>query len=69
MLNTPGLLLLAIRLNVLTVEQADQIKATLEGHRFRMGFNSFQDLVSDEDWSISRKLGRLREDISRRLNS
>jgi predicted nucleic acid-binding protein len=46
-LNTPGLLLLAIRLNVLTVEQADQIKATLEGHRFRMGFNSFQDLVSE----------------------
>jgi len=44
-LNTPGLLLLAIRQNILTVQQADQIKAILEQHRFRMGFDSFQGLV------------------------
>jgi predicted nucleic acid-binding protein len=46
-LNTPGLLLLAVRLNVLTIQQADEIKAKLEKHRFRMGFGSFQDLVNE----------------------
>ncbi len=47
-LNTPGLLLLAIRQGVLTVQQADEIKATLEANKFRMGFVSFQDLMTDE---------------------
>ena len=47
-LNTPGILLLAIRQGVLTVRQADQIKATLEANRFRMGFVSFQDLMTAE---------------------
>ena len=46
-LNTPGLLLLAIQQNKLTVQQADQIKAILEQHRFRMGFGSFQELVDE----------------------
>ncbi len=46
-LNTPGILLLAIRQKVLTVQQADEIKTVLEENRFRMGFNSFQDLVNE----------------------
>jgi predicted nucleic acid-binding protein len=47
-LNTPGILLLAIRQGVLTVKQADEIKASLEANRFRMGFASFQDLMTDK---------------------
>jgi predicted nucleic acid-binding protein len=46
-LNTPGILLLAIRQGVLTLEQADEIKALLEANRFRMGFASFRDLVDE----------------------
>jgi predicted nucleic acid-binding protein len=46
-LNTPGILLLAIRQRVLTIEQADQIKVLLEANRFRMGFASFRDLVGE----------------------
>lgn len=46
-LNTPGILLLAIRQGVLTVEQADEIKTLLEASRFRMGFASFRDLVNE----------------------
>jgi predicted nucleic acid-binding protein len=46
-LNTPGILLLAIRQRVLTIEQADEIKAQLEANRFRMGFASFRDLVGE----------------------
>jgi predicted nucleic acid-binding protein len=46
-LNTPGILLVAIRQKALTVQQADEIKAILEENRFRMGFDSFQDLVSE----------------------
>jgi predicted nucleic acid-binding protein len=44
-LNTPGILLLAIRQNVLNVQQADEIKDILEQNRFRMGFKSFQELM------------------------
>ncbi|MGA9241116.1 MAG: hypothetical protein WBW03_03965 [Silvibacterium sp.] len=47
-LNTPGILLLAIRQGVLTVKQADEIKASLEVNRVRMGFASFQDLMTDK---------------------
>ena len=46
-LNTPGILLLAIQQGVLTVEQADEIKTLLETNRFRMGFASFRDLVGE----------------------
>jgi predicted nucleic acid-binding protein len=46
-LNTPGILLLAIRQGVLTIEQADEIKTLLEASRFRMGFASFRDLVTE----------------------
>lgn len=46
-LNTPGILLLAIRQGVLTIKQGDEIKALLETNRFRMGFASFRDLVDE----------------------
>jgi predicted nucleic acid-binding protein len=45
LLNTPGILLLAIRSGVLTVEAADQAKTRLESLRFRMTFKSFGDLL------------------------
>jgi predicted nucleic acid-binding protein len=45
MINTPGLLVLAINNGVLTVEEADQIKAALERRRFRMTFASFKDVL------------------------
>ena len=44
-INTPGLLLKAIRRGVLSVEAADEIKAELERNRFRMDFVSFKELV------------------------
>jgi predicted nucleic acid-binding protein len=44
-LNTPGIILLAIRNGVLTLHQADEIKHTLEKNRFQMGFRSFEDIV------------------------
>lgn len=44
-LTTPGLIVLSIRANLLTIEQADQIKLVLETHRFRMGFDSFRDIT------------------------
>lgn len=46
LINTPGLLLAAIHAGVLTVEEADQAKAVLEQHRFRVKFNSFRDLLN-----------------------
>ncbi len=45
-LTTPGLIVLAIRACLITVEEADEMKATLERHRFRMPFGSFQERVS-----------------------
>lgn len=45
LVNTPGLLVLAIRRGVLTVDEADRIKAMLEAKRFRMTFRSFRDLM------------------------
>ncbi len=44
-LTTAGLIVLAIRANLLTVEQADQIKLILETRRFRMAFDSFRDII------------------------
>jgi predicted nucleic acid-binding protein len=44
-LSTPGLLLFAIRRNLLTIEQADEAKAALERCRFRMAFNSFREIL------------------------
>jgi predicted nucleic acid-binding protein len=45
LLNTAGILLLAIRADVLTVEDADRAKDRLEECRFRMNFNSFKELL------------------------
>lgn len=45
LINTPGLLLSAIRTGVLTVEEADTAKGVLEQHRFRVKFKSFGDLL------------------------
>ncbi|HSS77691.1 MAG TPA: hypothetical protein VLV54_13220 [Thermoanaerobaculia bacterium] len=45
-LNTPGLLLLAIRRNLLAIEQADEAKAVLERCRFRMAFGSFREILA-----------------------
>ena len=44
-LNTPGLLLMAIRQDLLTVVEADQAKDVLESRRFLMRFRSFRDLL------------------------
>jgi predicted nucleic acid-binding protein len=44
-LNTPGIILLAVRKEVLTIQQADEIKDALQQNRFQMGFSSFGDLV------------------------
>jgi predicted nucleic acid-binding protein len=46
-LNTPGLLLKAIRQGVLSVNDADGIKVELERHRFKMSFDSFRGLVGE----------------------
>ena len=44
-INTAGILLLAIRAGALMVDDADRMKAELERHRFRMPFASFRDLL------------------------
>ncbi|HSK77721.1 MAG TPA: hypothetical protein VLQ45_14820, partial [Thermoanaerobaculia bacterium] len=46
LLNTPGLLVLAIRRGILTVNEADGLKRDLEVGRFRMRFESFRELLS-----------------------
>jgi predicted nucleic acid-binding protein len=45
MLNTPGILSLAISGGIITVEDADHAKAVLEQNRFIMSFASFRDVV------------------------
>jgi predicted nucleic acid-binding protein len=45
LLNTPGILTLAITSGILTVEDADGAKALLEQHRFTMSFSSFRDVL------------------------
>jgi hypothetical protein len=44
-MTTPGILLLAIRAGVISLEEADTIKAFLETRRFRMNFTSFKDVL------------------------
>jgi predicted nucleic acid-binding protein len=43
--DTPGLLLTAIREGLISPREADGLKATLERHRFTMRFRSFEDFV------------------------
>jgi predicted nucleic acid-binding protein len=45
LVDTPGLIVLAIRKGTLTVAEADELKAVLEAHRFTMRFQSFADLL------------------------
>jgi predicted nucleic acid-binding protein len=45
LLNTPGILSLAISGGIITVEDADRAKAVLEQHRFIMSFTSFRDVL------------------------
>jgi predicted nucleic acid-binding protein len=45
LLNTPGILALAISSGILTVEDADHAKAVLEQHRFIMSFRSFGEVL------------------------
>lgn len=45
LLNTPGILSLAISEGIITVEDADLAKAVLEQHRFIMSFASFRDVL------------------------
>jgi predicted nucleic acid-binding protein len=45
LLNTPGILSLAISGGIITVEDADRAKAILEQNRFIMSFASFRDVV------------------------
>ena len=45
LINTPGILLKAIRQGSLSVQAADLLKAELEENRFKMSFKSFQELV------------------------
>lgn len=45
-LTTVDVFILAIKAGLLTIEEADADKATLEGKRFRVKFASYRDLVS-----------------------
>lgn len=45
LLNTPGILTLAISGGIITVEDADRAKTVLEQHRFIMSFRSFRDVL------------------------
>lgn len=45
MLTTPGIFVLAIRLKLLTVVEADRMKAVLESKRFKMAFASFSEVT------------------------
>jgi predicted nucleic acid-binding protein len=45
LLNTPGILTLAISRGILPIEDADGAKAVPEQHRFIMSFRSFRDVL------------------------
>jgi predicted nucleic acid-binding protein len=45
LVTTPQLVLMAIRHEVLSVDEADALKGLLEAQRFRMPFGSFRDLL------------------------
>ncbi len=48
LLTTSGLMVLAIRLGLLSIGEADVLKGILEGHRFKMPFDSFASLFPNE---------------------
>lgn len=45
LVTTPGFFVTAIHAGVMSIEEADQAKALLEQHRFRMTFRSFREVV------------------------
>ncbi len=45
LINTPGILVLCIRAGLVTIDDADCAKTVLEGHRYRMAFGSFRNLI------------------------
>jgi predicted nucleic acid-binding protein len=45
LVTTAGLLVLAIRAGLISVEEAHEAKAVLERNRFRMGFKSFREVI------------------------
>lgn len=45
LVNTAGLFVAVIRAGLMSVEEADAAKSTLEQHRFRMSFASFRDIL------------------------
>lgn len=45
LVNTAGLFVAAIRAGIVSVEEADAAKSTLEQHRFRLPFASFRDIL------------------------
>ncbi len=45
LLTTPGIIVLCIKQGLLSVEQADEMKAILDSKRFRMTFESFRDVL------------------------
>ncbi len=44
-LNTAGILVLAIRAGLLSIEEADRLKGILSRHRFKLKFKSFREVV------------------------
>ena len=46
--NTPGIILMAIRQGLITVEEADELKNELEARSFKMKFNSFAEIAGRE---------------------
>ncbi|MBI4333347.1 MAG: hypothetical protein HY673_18945 [Chloroflexi bacterium] len=47
LVTTAEVFVLAIHAGTISMEQADQAKAVLEQHRFRMAFGSFRELIED----------------------
>jgi len=45
LLTTPGIIVLCIRQGLITIDEADRLKAILETKRFKMTFGSFREVV------------------------
>jgi hypothetical protein len=45
LLTTPGIIVLCIRQGLITIDEADRLKAILETKRFKMAFGSFREVV------------------------
>lgn len=45
LLNTAGILVLAIRAGMLSIEEADRLKGILARHRFKLKFKSFREVI------------------------